>query len=86
MMVSRTVSYTHLSVTLDGNGCLASYRVLADGESADEGGRVFYAYLEQPHTSPRYNGYTYVNTMDKAAIERFIEVTHDCLLYTSRCV
>lgn len=65
------------SVTLDGNGCLASYRVLADGESADEGGRVFYAYLEQPHTSPRYNGYTYVNTMDKAAIERFIEVTHE---------
>lgn len=65
------------SVTLDDDGCLASYRVLGDKEEADEGGRVFYAYLESPHTSPRYNGYTYVNTMDKAAIERFIEITHE---------
>ena len=68
------------SVTLDENFRLASYRRLADGESADEGGRVFYAYLESPHVTPRYNGYTYVNTMDKATIERFVEVTHEAYL------
>ncbi len=65
------------SVTLDENGCLASYRMLKDGEAADPDGQVFYAYLESPHTSPRYNGYTYVNTMDSAAIRRFLEVTHE---------
>lgn len=67
-------------VSLNEAGELASYRRLADGEvptNGCEGGRVFYAYLEQPHTSPRYNGYTYVNTMDRAAIRRFTEVTHE---------
>ena len=68
------------SVTLDDECRLASYRRLADGEEADEGGRVFYAYIESPHVSPRYNGYTYVNTMDKAAIRRFVEITHEAYL------
>lgn len=41
-------------VSLNEAGELASYRRLADGEvptNGCEGGRVFYAYLEQPHTS-----------------------------------
>lgn len=70
------------AVALDEAGALASYRRLLDDEALTEedvagGAQVFYAYLEQPHPSPRYNGYTYVNTMDRAAIERFISVTHE---------
>lgn len=68
------------SVTLDKRGCLEAYRRLSEGEAEDPGGRIFYAYLEMPHTSARYNGYTYVNTMDRKAIERFIEVTHEAYL------
>ncbi len=64
-------------IKLDDSGALAGYRRLSDGEGASADGRIFYAYLEQPHTSPRYNGYTYVNTMDRAAIKRFTEITHE---------
>ncbi len=62
-------------VELDSDGCLQHYeRVSPD---ATPRGRLWYAYLEQPHPSPRYNGQTYVNTLDRKAIERFLEVTHD---------
>lgn len=62
-------------VKLDSNGCLKSYKLLSDGENAE--GSVWYAYVESPHCSPRYNGFTYANLMDKATIDRFIEVTHE---------
>lgn len=62
-------------ITLDGNGCLIDYRILGEGEEPK--GFVRYAYIESPQNSPRYNGFTYVNTLDKKAIDRFIEVTHE---------
>lgn len=62
-------------VVLDENGCLKNYKVLSDGETAE--GREWFAYLESPHQSPRYNGQTYVDTLNKKAIERFLEVTHE---------
>jgi len=65
-------------VELDENGCLKSYRRLAEGETAPEGpGTVWYAYVESPALNPRYNGYTYANLLDKPTIDRFIEITHD---------
>ncbi|MBO4792496.1 MAG: hypothetical protein J5592_09410 [Clostridia bacterium] len=66
-------------VELDENGCLSSYRRLADGEeiSERESGTVWYAYVESPKLNPRYNGYTYANLLDKPTIDRFIEVTHE---------
>lgn len=63
------------SIHLDQNGCLESYRMLNDGEIAD--GDEWFAYIESPANNPRYNGYTYVNTLDKKSIDRFIEVTHE---------
>lgn len=62
-------------VVLDENGCLADYRILPDGEEAR--GRIWYAYIESPRPSPRHNGQTYVDTLNKKAIERFVEITHE---------
>lgn len=62
-------------VELDENGCLKHYeQVSADDKPR---GQLWYAYLELPHPSPRYNGQTYVNVLDPRAIERFLEVTHE---------
>lgn len=62
-------------VVLDDNGCLASAKRIAETDEAR--GRKWYAYLETALPNPWYNNQTYVNTLDKAAIERFVEVTHE---------
>lgn len=57
------------------DGCLSSYRRLdaAEPDSAD----TWYAYLETAVETPWYNNQTYLNTLDKASVERFVEVTHE---------
>ena len=67
-------------VLLDEQGCLASARRIGEGEEAR--GTKWYAYVETPNPSPWYNGQTYVNTLDKAAMERFIQVTYERYLET----
>lgn len=62
-------------VVLDENGCLGRYRQIAPDEAAE--GVKWYAYLETPDPNPWYNNQTYVNTLDKAAIDRFIEITYE---------
>ncbi len=62
-------------IVLDPEGKLEYYKLIEDESEAR--GNVWYAYNETPHLSPRYNGYTYVDTMNKAAIDRFIELTHE---------
>ncbi len=59
------------------DGCLEHYRMLSDESQAEEGEAVWYAYLEISPKSPWYNNQTYVDTLNKKAIERFIEVTHE---------
>ncbi len=59
------------------DGFLASYRRLAEDEDAPVEGRVWYAYLETAVPSPWWNNQTYVDTLDKLSIERFIQVTHE---------
>jgi len=66
------------AVTLDANGCLENSRRLAENEEAPEGATIWYAYAEKATPSPWFNGQTYVNTLKKAATERFIETTHEC--------
>lgn len=56
------------------DGQLSSYRRLAEGETCTN---PYYAYLEISQENPWYNNEAYVNTLDKRAIERFIETTHD---------
>ena len=62
-------------ILLDKNGCLSSYRRIGKAEEAV--GTKWYAYLETPLNDPWYNGQTYVNTLSKEAIDRFIEVTYE---------
>ncbi len=62
-------------VVLDAEGYIASYKRLADGEEGT--GKIWYAYIESPRATPRYNRATYVNTLSKKAIDRFIEITHE---------
>ena len=59
------------------DGCLAEYRRLAEGEEAPGGGAVWYAYVESALESPWFNNQTYVDTLSKAAIDRFVAVTHE---------
>lgn len=62
-------------VQLDSEGCLLSAKRIAEGEAAS--GTKWYAYVETDLPNPWYNGQTYVNTLDKAAIQKFIDVTYE---------
>lgn len=62
-------------VKLDNEGYLASYKMIDENEEAE--GTKWYAYLKIHAPSSWFNGQTYVNTLDKKSIERFVEVTHE---------
>lgn len=67
-------------VVLDENGCLVKGKRISPEDEAE--GTKWYAYMETPKENPWYNNQTYVNTLDKAAIRRFIEVTYERYLET----
>ena len=67
-------------VELDQEGYLISYRRLSAGET--EKHEKWYAYLEMMQESPWYNNQSYVNTLDKAAMDRFIEITYESYNHT----
>lgn len=62
-------------VVLSDDGRLKSYRRLTDGDTPE--GEVFYAYVVLRADSTRYNNQSYVDTLNRDAIGRFIEVTHE---------
>ena len=62
-------------VVLDKDNCLES-ALRIDSEQPGIGTK-WYVYVETPSEDPWYNNQTYVNTLDKAAIQRFIQVTYD---------
>ena len=59
------------------DGWLKGYRKLEAGEPAEAGFEEWFVYLEISGDNPWFNNQSYVNTLDKAAIDRFIEVTHE---------
>lgn len=59
------------------DGYLAGYRRLTETEDAPADGTIWFAYLETALPSPWFNNQTYVDTLHREAIERFIEVTHE---------
>lgn len=65
-------------VVLDQNGCLLEGRLI--DEDAPAKGTKWYAYMELAKPEAWYNNQTYVNTLDKKAIDRFIELTHESYL------
>ena len=62
-------------VQLDENGCLIGERRIGEHDAAT--GRKWYAYVETDLPNPWYNNQTYANTLDKATIQRFIDVTYE---------
>ncbi|KAK2047273.1 family 2 glycoside hydrolase [Colletotrichum somersetense] len=65
------------SITLDEIGRLQSSRRLREGEDAEPGGRVWYAYVETSPPSSWFNGQTYIDIMSTEAMTRFLECTHE---------
>ena len=62
-------------VVLGEDKCLKSYRKVTDGEAAE--GVLWSVWRELADKTPWYNNESYVDTLNKKAIERFIEVTHE---------
>ena len=62
-------------IVLDGNGLLASAKVIGADETA--AGTKWYAYMMTAGNDPWYNGQSYVDTLSKDAIDTFIHTTHD---------
>jgi len=68
------------AVTLE-DGKLVSYRRLTD--ELQEGERAACFHIQDMPCNSNYNGTTYIDTMSRAAVDRFIELTHE--QYAIRC-
>lgn len=74
---SRTL-LGYYRITLDSEGKLESYECAAAPDVLlDDGAKIWCAWLEISENTPWFNNQSYVNTLDKSAIDRFIEVTHE---------
>lgn len=62
-------------VKLDGDNRLLGYKRIGEGDAAK--GVKWYAYMESDRSNSWHNLQTYVDTLNKEAIERFVEVTHE---------
>lgn len=62
-------------VVLDEKGYLSSYKRIDEEDEAV--GTKWYAFMEIIGESPWFNGKTYADTLSKAAVDRFVEVTHE---------
>lgn len=68
-------------IVLDENGYLKEYKRIEENDTAE--GTKWYAMLEINTPSSWYNNQTYIDTLSKEAIERFVEVTHET--YKKHC-
>lgn len=67
------------------NGKLGSYRRLAKDDNvrpSEDGAELWDAFIEVSGDTPWFNNEAYVNTLDPAAIRRFVEVTHEAYYKT----
>ncbi len=62
-------------IVLDGNGYLEGYKRIDENEETQ--GTKWYALLEIHTPSSWYNDQAYADTLNREAIEKFIEVTHE---------
>ena len=67
---------TSYQVVLDENGCLSEYRRIGREEPCADG-VIWHAYVRLAKESPWFNDQTYLDVLNKRAVERFIEVTHE---------
>ena len=62
-------------VVLGEDKCLKSYKKVAEGDAVE--GVLWNIWAEYAPNSAWYNNQAYVDTLNKAAIEKFIETTHE---------
>lgn len=67
-------------VQLDENGWLVGYKKIE--KDAEAAGQKWYALLDVAQDQSWYNGQAYVDTLNKEAIEKFVQVTHERYLET----
>lgn len=60
-------------ITLDDEGCLASYEMDPDTVSEDD----WYVYHETTGKTPRFNGQTYVDVLSREAMKAFLDTTYE---------
>lgn len=66
---------TAYDIEFDERNRLAHYRQIQPSQAAK--GEKWYAYVLLGERSGWYNGYTYLDTMNPAAVDKFIDVTHE---------
>jgi len=59
------------------NGYLTRYKRLKDNEKSKDNSKIWYAYLEIAANDPWFNNQAYADTLNKKAIEKFVEITHE---------
>lgn len=64
-------------VRLDQHGELAGYERCEEDAETRPGEKTWYVYLEIAHDSPWFNNQSYVDSLNPAAIRKFLEVTHE---------
>lgn len=62
-------------IELDAEGYLVSAKQIAEDEEAAH--EKWYAYVEQNNESGWFNNQTYVDTLNKKAMQRFIDITYE---------
>lgn len=58
-------------------GLLSSWRKLSEGEKAEGGDEIWYAYLVVSENASWFNNQTYLDTLNRKAAETFLAVTHE---------
>lgn len=76
----NSVLIARFDVVLGDAKCLASYRKVEEGDTVE--GTLWSVWREISVSSPWFNNQSYVDTMNKKAIEKFIDVTHERYLET----
>lgn len=69
---------TCFDIILDNDGYLKSYKQI--GEDEDAKGTKWYVYLEKAPKTTWFNNQSYIDTLNKDAMDRFIEVTYETYL------
>lgn len=59
------------------NGYMTDYKKITETDQIEAEYNEWFAYLEVSGDHPWFNNQAYVNTLDKKAIERFVQVTHE---------
>ena len=71
------------AIKLDENNIMSDYYQISEGETPKKGYIVKKFLVEHMASEEFYNGYTYIDTMNKEAVAAFIKATHE--KYKEKC-